>query len=215
MSNGDDYEPGIVAITGHRDYPDRAALYRGLDNMRARHYYFGGARGVDSDALEYISRTQPHSVRTVVVPNRLIDQPASARAQIKLHATNVIELKNSGRDRYMIRNRYMVNHSNRTNAFYDFRGRGGTYNTIEYARTKGKLGTVNSLREYKVDEFKGMSKNRFHTTMKQMKSYKVDLSAIKMLIIEMIIKVFKMTVEAFFKSLGYVGVKTVEQFWSR
>ena len=215
MSNDDYYEPGIVAITGHRDYPDRAALYRGLDRMSARHYYFGGARGVDSDALRYIARTQPHSVRTVVVPNRLINQPASARAQIKRYATNVIELKNKGPDRYMIRNRYMVNHSNRTDAFYDFRGRGGTYNTIEYAREKGKLGTVNSLREFKVDEFKGMSKDKFHSTLKQMKRYKVNLSAIKMLIVEMIIKVFKMTVEAFFSSLGYVGVKTVEQFWSR
>lgn len=214
MSNLDDYEPGIVAITGHRDYPDRAALYRGLDNMHARQYYFGGARGVDSDALEYISRTQPHSIRTVVVPNRLINQPASARAQIKKYATNVIELRNSGPDRYMIRNRFMVDKAHRTNAFYDFRGKGGTYNTIEYARVKGKLGTVNSLREFKVDEFKGMSRQEFHGTLKQMKRYKVGLSGFKMIVLEIIKNIYQVTIHEFFLSLGYSNIYTLEQFWS-
>jgi len=204
----------IIAITGHRDYPDRAALYRGIDNMSARQYYFGGAKGIDSDALEYIARTQPGSVRTVVVPNRLADQPASARVIINKHATNVIELRNSGPDRYMIRNRFMVDNSTRTDAFYDYRGKGGTFNTIEYARYKGKLGTVNSLREYEVDEFRDMSTYEFHDTMVQMRNYKVNFSAVKMLFLEMIIKVFKMAVDVFFKSLGYVGVKTVEAFWS-
>lgn len=183
--------------------------------MRARHYYFGGARGVDSDALAHISRTQPHSVRTVVVPNRVIDQPASARAQIKRYATEVIELRNTGPDRYMIRNHYMVDHSSRTNAFYDYRGRGGTFNTIEYARSQGKLGVVNSLRDYDINEYRDMSMSEFHDTMVQMKRYNVPLSAAKMLLLQMIIEVFHMTVQAFFKSLNYVGVKTVEQFWSR
>lgn len=208
------YENDIIAITGHREYTDRAALYRGLDTMRARQYYFGGARGVDSDALEYLSRTQPHSIRTVVVPNRLIDQPISARAQIKQHATNVIELRNTGPDRYMIRNRYMVDHSSRTVSFYDFRGRGGTYNTIEYARSQNKLGVVNSLTDYDIDNYRDMSMSEFHVMMVQMKRYKIPLSAVKMLFLNMILEIFQITVQAFFKGLGYVGVKTVEQFWS-
>ncbi len=210
-----DYDDGIIAITGHRDYPDRAALYRGLDGMNARQYYFGGARGIDTDALEYISRTQPGSVRTVVVPNRLSDQPLTAQGIIKRYSTNVIELKNTGPDRYMIRNRYMVNHSNKTNAFYDFRGRGGTFNTIEYAREKGKLGVVTNMRKYDVNEYRNMSKVKFHGMLKEMKRLKLNLSAIKMLILKIIIEVFKMTVQAFFKGLGYVGVKTIEQFWQR
>lgn len=209
----EDYEPGIVAITGHRDYPDRAALYRGLDRMSARQYYFGGARGVDSDALQYISRTQPGSVRTVVVPNRVIDQPLSSQATIKRYATNIIELKNTGPNRYMIRNRYMVDNSTKTNAFYDFRGKGGTYNTIEYARSKGKLGTVNSLREFKVNEFKGMSRNKFHSTLKQMKYYKVKPSGFKMLFLEIIKSIYQTTIHDFFLSLGYTDIKTIEQFW--
>jgi len=209
-----DVETGIVAISGHRVYPDRAALYRGLDTMRARHYYFGGARGVDTDALEYLGKTQPGSVRTVVVPNRLIDQPVATRAITKRYASNIVELKNSGANRFMIRNRFMVDKAHKLNAFYDFRGRGGTYNTIEYAKTKGKLGVVNPLRNFNFNEFKGMSKTRFHTTIKQMKGYKMNLSSIKMIIVRMIIQVFGMTIRAFFRLFGYVGVNTVEQFWS-
>ena len=208
------YEDEIIALTGHRDYPDRAALYRGLDQIQARQYYFGGARGVDSDALEYIARTQPGSVRTVVVPNRLSDQPASARAIINQHATEVIELRNTGPDRYMIRNRYMVDHSSRTVAFYDYRARGGTYNTIEYARSQNKLGVVNSLSEYDIEEFRGQSHQQFHTTLKEMKRYGVPLSAVKMMILQMIMEFFHTTVQTFFKGLGYVGVKSIEQFWS-
>lgn len=204
----------IIAITGHRDYPDRAALYRGLDSMRARQYYLGGARGVDSDALEYIARTQPGSVRTVVVPNRVIDQPLSSQTAIKRYATNVIELRNTGPDRYMVRNRFMVDHSSRTVAFYDYRGRGGTYNTIEYARSKGKLGVVNSLNDYDIDYYRDMSQYEFHDMMCQMKRYNVPLSSVKTLLLQMIIEFFHKTVTSFFKGLGYVGVKTIEQFWS-
>jgi len=211
----DTFEPGIIAITGHRVYPDRAALYRGLDRMAAKHYYFGGALGVDSDALEYISRTQPHSVRTVVVPNRLIDQPTLARAQIKRYATNVIELKNTGPDRFMIRNRFMVDRSTKVNAFYDFRGRGGTYNTIEYSRAKGKLGTVNSLREFKVEEFKDVPKEQFHNTLKQMKRYKVGVSGLKMILLEIIRNIYQVSIHEFFLSLGYSNINTIEQFWQR
>lgn len=205
----------IIAIAGHRDYPDRAALYRGLDGLRARQYYFGGARGVDSDALEYLSRTQPGSIRTVVVPNRVIDQPLSSRAIIKQHATEVIELNNAGADRYMIRNRYMVDHSTRVHAFYDFRGSGGTFNTIEYARSKGKLGVVNSLSEYDIEVFRGQSKQQFHSKLNQMKRYGVNLSDVKGLIIHMIIEVFQTTVNAFIESLGYAGCNTLGQLWLR
>lgn len=207
-------EDEIVAITGHRYYPDRAALYRGLDSMKARQYYFGGAQGVDTDALEHIARTQPGSVRTVVVPNRAIDQPVSTRVITERYATNVIELRNSGPDRFMIRNRYMVDNSTRVNAFYDFRGKGGTFNTIEYSRSIGRPLKVHPLREFDIEEFRGMSKGRFHTWMKQMKSYKVNLSNIKMIIVNVIIKIFHMSVGAFFQGLGYVGVKSVEGFWS-
>lgn len=202
-----------IAITGHRIYPDRAALYRGLDQLDASRYLFGGAKGVDSDALEYIAKTQPNSIRTVVVPNRLIDQPKSAQVAIAKYANNIVELRNSGNNRYFIRNRYLVDHSNRTVAFYDFRNKGGTFRTIQYARTKGKLGRVFPLREFSFNEFSRMSKNRFHRWLREMKSLKVNVSSIKTIVFQMIFQVFGMTVQTFFESLGYVGLRTIESFF--
>ena len=181
--------------------------------MSAKQYYFGGARGIDSDALEHIAKTQPQSIRTVVVPNRIIDQPVSSRAIIQKHATEIIELRNSGPDHYMIRNRYMVDNATRVNAFYDYRGRGGTFNTIEYARAEGKLGTVYSLSDYDIDEFHHMSRYEFHGVLNQMKRYNIQLSVVKNLILHMIIRIFYESVENFFKGLGYIGVKSLEQFW--
>ncbi len=205
----------IIAITGHRDYPDRAALYRGLDQVQARQYYFGGARGVDTDALEYISRTQAGSIRTVVVPNRLIDQPAVARAIIKEYATNIIELKNTGPDRYMIRNRFMVDHSTRVHAFYDFRGKGGTYNTIEYAKSIGRPVDIIPLISYDYDYYERMSIEEFGDFTKRMKENNVNLSSIKGLLLHMILDVFRMTIQGFSSMLGYIGCKTLEQMWLR
>lgn len=208
-------EGDVVTITGHRIYPDRAALYSGLDEMGARQYYFGGARGVDSDALEYLAKTQPGSIRTVVVPNTVSSQPLSAQAVIKKYATDVIELRNTGPDRFMIRNRFMVDHSTRVKAFYDFRGHGGTYNTIEYAKLSGKQFTIQPLIDYDYESYSKMPRNEFVTWTKNMKANNVNLSSIKGLLLHMIIKVFKMTVEGFCRLLGFVGCKTLEALWSR
>ena len=145
---------------------------------------FGGARGVDTDALEYISMTQPNSVRTVVVPNRLIDQPASARVIIEQHATRVIELGNSGYDRYQIRNQYMVDNSDHVKAFYDFRGRGGTYNTIQYAEKTGKSYSVQPLYDSDLNNCYKMSPEEFQEFVKTAHDFDVPLSSIKGLILD-------------------------------
>lgn len=206
---------GIIAITGHRVYPDRAALWRGLNTMRARQYYFGGARGVDTDALIHIGKTQPSSIRTVVVPDRVINQPASARAAIGKYSTNVIELRNSGPDRFMIRNRFMVDHSDRVAAYYDFRGRGGTFNTIEYARQTGKPFTVFPMYEYDVEQFYKMSEKDFHEWLNTLKSFNVNLSSVKGLIIDVIQQVYGAEVSDFLARLPTPGYKTLEEFWFR
>jgi len=211
----EDYYSGSIAITGHREYPDRATLYRGLDRLNARNYYFGGARGVDTDALQYISRTQPGSIRTVVVPNRVIDQPANARAMISRHSTNVIELRNVGPDRYFIRNKFMVDNTKRTVGFYDYRGRGGTYQTINYARSQGKLLEVNPLVEFNQEEIISRSHDDQLEWIKQMHEFKTNLSSIKMILLLLILKKLQMTVADIAKKLGFPGCNTLEQLWSR
>lgn len=210
----DIFQSNIIAITGHRDYPDRGSLYRGLDRLRGREYLLGGARGVDSDALEYLGKTQPHSRRTVVVPNRLSDQPLSTRAITKRWSTKVIELGNAGRNRFTLRNRYLVDNSSHTRAFYDFRGRGGTYNTIQYARSKGKSIDVWSLKKFDQDDVMRKTPSQFRSWFNNMRGMKVNLSAIKRIIVQFIIMVLKMTVSKFIEAMGYIGVKTLEQLWS-
>ena len=202
-----------IAITGHRDYPDRAQLFRGLDQLKAREYYFGGARGIDNDALKYIARTQPGSLRTVVVPNRLIDQPVETRMVIKNNATKIIELKNTGTDRYRIRNQYMVDRSQKTVGFYDFRGKGGTYQTIYYAKSKGKLLKVNPLVKFDEREILSMNSKQQRIWIKQMQRIKVDLPSIKQIILKIINQKLGMTVHDFAEYVGRDDVNTLEEMW--
>ena len=203
-----------VAITGHRVYPDRGALYRGLDRINARRYYFGGAQGIDSDALEYVGLTRPRSQRIVVVPNRLIDQPRFAQMKTRQYATEVIELRNTGTNRYFIRNRYLVDNTNKTVAFYDFRGRGGTLQTMNYASSQRKLLTTNTLTEFDKNKILNVNKSQARAWINDMRLKRVNLSSIKMLIIQLILQVLDTTVRLFIHSLGYVGVKTLEALWS-
>ena len=210
----EDYIRGLrIAITGHREYPDRSALFNGLDRLRAREYFFGGARGVDSDALQYIARTQPRSIRTVVVPNRVLDQPVQARAMIQRHATRVIELRNTGADRYMVRNRFMVDRSTRVHAFYDFRGRGGTYNTIEYARSIGRNVTVQPMISFNIDRYTSMTRPQFNAWVKSMRRHRVGLSSLKKILLHMIRNVYHTTVGDFSSGIGTPGVNTLEGMW--
>jgi hypothetical protein len=146
-----------VAFTGNRDYTDRAALYKGIDQVKAERWYFGGARGADNDALEYLSRTQPGTERVVVTPNRLIDQPFSVQETIRTRSTQIVELKNTGPDRFQVRNKYMVDQADKVVAFNDGRTTGGTANTIRYAESVGK--PVEMIRWQDVDMNDIMAKN--------------------------------------------------------
>lgn len=202
-----------VAITGHRVFPDPGGLYRGLDRLRAREYYFGGARGVDTKALQYISRTQPSSIRTVVVPNRLINQPVYARQIIKQHATRLIELKNTGPDRYFIRNRYIIDRSSHLRAFYDFRGKGGTLQGIEHARRTGKSFDVWPLQKFDKNEIMAMSENRFKHWMHTMRGLRVKLASIKGIIIQYMHNVGHTALAYWFPELAAQANPNLEAFW--
>ncbi len=184
-----------------------------MDRLKARQYYFGGARGADNDALKYIARTQPGSIRTVVVPNRLIDQPAETRMVIKNNATEIIELKNTGADRYRIRNQFMVNKAQKTVGFYDFRGRGGTYQTINYAESKGKLLRVNPMVEFNQRDILNRSPGEQRIWSREMKRLKVHLPAIKNIILTIIYEKLHMTMREFTKRIMGIEAKTLEELW--
>lgn len=202
-----------ITITGHRVYPDRAALYRGLDRISARQYFLGGAQGVDNDALKYLSESQPGALKTVVVPNRVIDQPLLSRVAIEKYATRVVELRNTEPGRYAIRNRFMVDQSKKTVGFYDFRGRGGTFQTINYALNKGKLLEVNPLVEFDVGKILARSPGQQLNWIKRMKNFKTNLSGVKGIILQIMKNTFRTNVQGIAEKLGYYGVKSLEQLW--
>lgn len=173
-----------IAFTGNRDYSDRAALYRGLDDLKADRYYFGGARGADTDALEYISKTQPLSERIVVVPNRLEDQPATAQAVIRDHASFVIELKNEGPGRFQARNMYMVDRADQVVAFTDGRESGGTYNTIQYAKSQGKAVEIINYYDFDVNEIYDMTEEELVEWIDECRNREITMSTVKGLVID-------------------------------
>jgi len=201
----------VIAITGHRIYPDPGNLYRGLDRLKAREYLFGGARGVDTDGLKYIARTQPGSIRTVVVPNRVIDQPLISQEAIRSHASRVIELKHTGADRYQLRNKYLVDHSKHLRAFYDFRGRGGTLNTIDYARSSGKSFDVYPLNRFDKNEIMNMSEDEFRGWVKKMRDHRVHVMAIKGIILEYMYSVGQTALYYWFPEI--VTGQGLEKIW--
>lgn len=172
----------IIAISGHRQYADRASLFRGLDQLKARTYILGGAQGIDSDALEYLAKTQPHSLRTVVVPNRLVDQPKLTIPITKKYSTSIIELGRSDPGRYMNRNRYMVDYSKHLRAFYDFRKSGGTYNTIEYARNIGRPLSITPMIEKDLNKYTVYTEREMWEFMNNTQANNVPLSHVKAII---------------------------------
>jgi hypothetical protein len=173
---------GAVALTGHRNYVDRAAMYRALDKIKAEKYYLGGARGFDTDALEYLAKTQPATIRTVVVPNRLIDQPTSAQEATRIYASEVIEMKNTGPGRYQVRNRYMVDHADRLEAFYDGRQTGGTVNTMNYAESKGVPVDINPLIEFDKNVIMEKSEGDFLEWLRDCERAAVSKMSVKSLV---------------------------------
>lgn len=203
----------IIAISGHRVYPDPGALYRGLDNLRAREYIFGGARGTDTQALKYLSRTQPASIRTVVVPNTLADQPALSIQATQQHATRIIELRNTGPDRYFIRNRNMVDRSSHLRAFYDGRGRGGTYQSMNYARSIGRSYDVWPLNSYDLNEVLAKSPTNFNKFFLNARANRINLSALKGIFIRYIKDIRRVPVSSFLKEVGFPGYKSIESMW--
>ncbi len=203
----------IIAISGHRVYPDPGAFYRGIDSMKAKEYIFGGARGADTDALKYIAKTQPFAIRTVVVPDRVIDQPMVARDAIRIYGQNVLELRNKGPRRYQLRNQFMVNRSTHLRAFYDYRGSGGTYNTIEYAKKIGKPYDIWSIQEFDSEKILAKSKREFHVWIEENKYYKTNLGSIKPIILSYLKEKLHMGASEYLLSIGYPGVNTIEEYY--
>jgi len=142
-----------IAITGNR-YPDQTdyqlietTIKKIVFNKNIKEIVFGGAIGVDSIALLYALKFRENAKLktpklTVVVPDKLTDQPEGTR-DVSAMADELVELKNTitsddGYNSYRLRNEYMVKRSNRIVAFWDGSPRSGTFMTINLAKQHKK-----------------------------------------------------------------------------
>ncbi|MFF0737727.1 hypothetical protein ACFYVK_39710 [Streptomyces chartreusis] len=144
--------PVVAAITGTRQTRDREpgwfdALFAAYLEPWARegsHFYVGGAVGIDTLALLWLSE---HSLArmTVVVPGTVAQQPEQARLAIagcRDRITEIVEL-GAGELRtpaYHARNRYMVDRAQLVIGFplAGPEGASGTWQTLNYAASGGK-----------------------------------------------------------------------------
>lgn len=108
------------------------------------HVYVGGAPGIDTLALRWLTELARARI-TVVVPARLADQPIEARIVVagalrNEQLTDVVELRHPSfpePEAYHARNRWMVDRSELLIAFpLSDGGASGTGQTIEYAASK-------------------------------------------------------------------------------
>lgn len=147
-----------VAITGTRsigDAPDDKLAeafvsYLGPFADRTTHFYVGGASGVDTAALGWLA-TNSDAALTVVVPCRIVDQPAGPAEVIERlrgaeRLAGVVEMGATllGRAAYHARNRWMVDHAGLVIGFPrgDESAGGGTWYTLNYAADQGKARLV-------------------------------------------------------------------------
>lgn len=147
-----------VAITGTRSIGDAPvdglaeafeAYLRPFCDSTA-HFYVGGASGVDTAALQWLAKNSEAAL-TVVVPCRIVDQPAGSaevvdRLRGEERLADVVEMGATllGKAAYHARNRWMVDRSDLVIGFPrgDESVGGGTWYTLNYAAEQGKVRLV-------------------------------------------------------------------------
>ena len=137
----------ISMMTGSREITesDKDAIYDAmvveLLEIRPEKFFFGGARGSDTFALEAAAELKKEANLKIelmaVVPWTVDEQPVKARAIIEKNADKVIELNHNSQpgscEGYFARNKWMVNKADRCRVFWNG-DNGGTKRTAELAR---------------------------------------------------------------------------------
>jgi len=148
-----DKMPTAITITGTRatehrptaDYHEIFAEYLAPFAADRAHFYLGGASGIDTFALLWLTHEATSKI-TVAVPGTLSGQPADAREAIAAcesgGRTEVVELRHDSHpsaEAYHFRNRWMVDRSEFVIAFpHGDDRRQGTWYTADYAAEQGK-----------------------------------------------------------------------------
>lgn len=140
----------ILTISGNRDISPLSEdiieekIPEFIINNNVKHIYIGGARGIDTRALQIILGLNLYDRPrlTIVVPFKLNDQPRETHFWTK-KADELIELElpksNNGKfnfQAFQVRNIYMIDRSEHVLACHNG-GVGGTQNAIDYANLRG------------------------------------------------------------------------------
>jgi len=139
-------------VTGHRDIPAnkadfiRSQLTSAVQTAIAcgyTHFISGFAAGVDLMFAEIIADLKSSHAITleaaIPYPGRM--KTPDMTFQRLIRACDIINVHSAGYSKkcYMVRNRYMVDHSSLVIAVYDGRKTGGTAATVRYAAKLGRL----------------------------------------------------------------------------
>lgn len=134
-----------LGITGSRDLPDgaiviiRTKIEEYVADTTITKILFGGALGADTEALRAAlnARKSMSPKLVVVVPMTLAKQPKDTQAWT-VQADEIIELNHPySRGVYLLRDEYIVAHSNRIAGFWNGISN-GTRKTMEMAKEAGK-----------------------------------------------------------------------------
>lgn len=147
--------PTFITITGTRSTGHRPAseydrlFVEFLRPFSAASFYVGGATGIDTLALTWLTQATSSTV-TVVLPGTLDDQPLDAQSAVETaqgrgRLRDVVELRHPdfagqrSAEGYHARNRWMVDRSDFVVGFPlgTATPAGGTWYTIEYAAERG------------------------------------------------------------------------------
>ncbi len=137
-------------VTGHRDIPEGRKDYveselrrEVLEAVRDGYVHFisGFAAGVDLMFAEIIAELKNEYRITLeaAIPYRNRMNTRNADFQRLIKCCDIVKIHSEGYSSgcFMVRNRYMVDCSNRLIAVYDGRKRGGTAATLRYAWKNG------------------------------------------------------------------------------
>lgn len=141
-----------VCFTGHREIPpDRVEyvyreLRREIEEAIAdgyEHFISGFAEGADQMAAALVleqQRVHPNLHLEAAIPyrNRVKTLMGKPETKALLEGCSIIAVRNEAYtpNCFMARNRYMVDNSSRIIAVYDGRYKGGTGQTIRFARVR-------------------------------------------------------------------------------
>lgn len=131
--------------TGHRPLTEYGLLFADYlgpfaDNT---HFFIGGARGIDSLTLLWLTGNTAADI-TIVVPGTVDQQPAEAQRAIARtcdRISEIVELRAAElkAPAYHARNRWMVDHAQMTIGFpHSSEPSSGTWQTLTYTADQGK-----------------------------------------------------------------------------